>query len=496
MASTTPQPSEVGWQFVPQYYQYVNKEPERLHCFYGKASTFVHGTEGEDAHTCHGQTEIHAQITKIGFENCKIFIHSVDAQSSANNGIVIQVIGEMSNKDETEWRKFVQTFFLAEQPNGYFVLNDIFRFLKEESVDDEVAEEEVAEVAAPTPEPIPEPVAAPPVPPAPEHHEPPPPVAADPTAAPVQEPPTTVSDIADAPVETPTPAPEPQPTQMNGIHHETEKPKPSPSPAPVPKSPIPPAAVSAPAAAGTPPPPPYQPPAPSTVPPPATAAPSAAPAPPAAPQPVQPAAPPQPKTWANLAAANSKKWGSAVAQESRGTTENVPSTPSAGSGAHTPQNVPATPVGPRAGTPHPAYVAAQSVNIPQCFIKSVNEAVTEAALKTALSRFGPVKSVEIVRNKACAFAEFQNAEAAKRAIIASLSVNAGGEGGLKVEAEGGTQRVIVETKRERGDRPVNNRGRGGPPFNEGRGASGGDRGSGFRGARGGGTGRGRGNAGK
>jgi len=188
MAGTTPLPSEVGWQFVPQYYQFVNKEPERLHCFYGKTSTFVHGTEGEDAHTCHGQQvtnvqrvprnlqdlitlsfsqEIHSEITKIGFQDCKIFIHSVDAQSSVNNGIVIQVIGEMSNKDESEWRKFVQTFFLAEQPNGYFVLNDIFRFLKEDTVDDEVAEEEAPETAAPpsVPEPVPEPAAAPPAPP-------------------------------------------------------------------------------------------------------------------------------------------------------------------------------------------------------------------------------------------------------------------------------------------------------------------------------------------
>ncbi len=48
-------PSEVGWQFVPQYYAFINKEPERLHCFYSKQSVFVHGTEGEEAKTCNGQ---------------------------------------------------------------------------------------------------------------------------------------------------------------------------------------------------------------------------------------------------------------------------------------------------------------------------------------------------------------------------------------------------------------------------------------------------------
>ena len=75
-----------------------------------------------------------------------MFIHSVDAQSSANGGIIIQVIGEMSNNSEA-WRKFAQTFFLAEQPNGYFVLNDIFRYLKEESVDVDEAEDSTVEIA-------------------------------------------------------------------------------------------------------------------------------------------------------------------------------------------------------------------------------------------------------------------------------------------------------------------------------------------------------------
>ena len=48
-------PSEVGWQFVPQYYTFVNKHPNRLHCFYNKNSTFIHGTEGEDGKPCYGQ---------------------------------------------------------------------------------------------------------------------------------------------------------------------------------------------------------------------------------------------------------------------------------------------------------------------------------------------------------------------------------------------------------------------------------------------------------
>ena len=70
--------------------------------------------------------EIHNKIMSLEYTNCKVFIHSVDAQTSSHGGIIIQVIGEMSNRGDP-WKKFVQTFFLAEQPNGYFVLNDIFR---------------------------------------------------------------------------------------------------------------------------------------------------------------------------------------------------------------------------------------------------------------------------------------------------------------------------------------------------------------------------------
>ena len=55
--SATPvNPSEVGWQFLPKYYSFVHQQPNRLHCFYKKQSTFIHGTEGDDEEKpCFGQ---------------------------------------------------------------------------------------------------------------------------------------------------------------------------------------------------------------------------------------------------------------------------------------------------------------------------------------------------------------------------------------------------------------------------------------------------------
>lgn len=117
--------------------------------------------------------------------------------------------------------------------------------------------------------------------------------------------------------------------------------------------------------------------------------------------------------------------------------------------------------------------------------------------ETLVSRFGPVKELEIVRSKACAFLEFSSPEAARKAIAVSLPVSQGGEGGIRLEGKPGPNglppRVIVETRKERGERPISTRGRGGPPGGEGRGAAAGG-GAGGEGGRGGppGGGRGRG----
>jgi hypothetical protein len=140
---------EVGWLFVQEYYTFLNKDPSRLHCFYNKKSTLLHGHEGENAVSSFGQSDIHKRILDLGFHDCKVLVSNVDSQASAHGGIIVQVLGEMSNKGSAS-QKFAQTFFLAEQPNGYYVLNDIFRYLKEDLEDEfEEAEAPVVGLAAP-----------------------------------------------------------------------------------------------------------------------------------------------------------------------------------------------------------------------------------------------------------------------------------------------------------------------------------------------------------
>jgi hypothetical protein len=307
--------------------------------------------------------EIHSKITSIGFEDCKVFIHSVDAQSSANGGIIIQVIGEMSNRSEP-WRKFVQTFFLAEQPNGYFVLNDIFRFLKDEPTESDEGESEQATTEAEQVSASPQQQAAPPLSPV---HSQPVLLAADISAPePVQtaSPTPSAAPTEEAPPAFETPVEEPH---TNGYAQPEQEAPEAPSAAPVEESatpePEPAPAVESPPAAAPPTPPPAYSPVPSQ--PPVPVAPSQS-------QPAPAPAPAAPKTWANLAAANSKKWGSAVAQESRGTSE-VPaaSSSSPGSGTQTPvsHHGPGSRPHQQSREPHPLYAAATNVPNALCFVK-------------------------------------------------------------------------------------------------------------------------------
>lgn len=136
-----PQPDipkdEVGWYFVEQYYTTLSRTPEKLYLFYNKRSQFVSGEETDKVAVCVGQRAINDKIRDLDFNDCKVRVTNVDSQASDSN-IVIQVIGELSNRGQPH-KKFTQTFVLATQTNGYFVLNDIFRYLVE---DEEEAEAE------------------------------------------------------------------------------------------------------------------------------------------------------------------------------------------------------------------------------------------------------------------------------------------------------------------------------------------------------------------
>ncbi|KAG5844913.1 hypothetical protein ANANG_G00133200 [Anguilla anguilla] len=154
MVMEKPSPLLVGREFVRQYYTLLNKAPDFLHRFYGRHSSYVHGgldASGKPAEAVYGQAEIHKKVMSLQFSECHTKIRHVDAHATLNDGVVVQVMGELSNSGQP-MRKFMQTFVLAPEgsvANKFYVHNDIFRYEDEVFGDSEAeleeSEEEVEE---------------------------------------------------------------------------------------------------------------------------------------------------------------------------------------------------------------------------------------------------------------------------------------------------------------------------------------------------------------
>uniref|UniRef100_A0A8C9TUZ6 G3BP stress granule assembly factor 2 n=1 Tax=Scleropages formosus TaxID=113540 RepID=A0A8C9TUZ6_SCLFO len=166
MVMEKPSPLLVGREFVRQYYTLLNKAPDFLHRFYGRHSSYVHGgldANGKPAEAVYGQAEIHKKVMSLQFSECHTKIRHVDAHATLSDGVVVQVMGELSNAGQP-MRKFMQTFVLAPEgsvANKFYVHNDIFRYEDEVFGDSEAeleeSEEEVEEEQEerqPSPEPL------------------------------------------------------------------------------------------------------------------------------------------------------------------------------------------------------------------------------------------------------------------------------------------------------------------------------------------------------
>ncbi|KAL2456200.1 Nuclear transport factor 2 (NTF2) family protein with RNA binding (RRM-RBD-RNP motif) domain [Forsythia ovata] len=121
--------TQVGSYFVQQYYQVFQQQREYVHQFYNDASSMVR-VDGVTSQSASEMVEIHQMITSLNFTG--IEIKTINSLDSWNEGVIVVVSGSVKSRDFSGWRKFVQTFFLAPQEKGYFLLNDIFHLLDEE----------------------------------------------------------------------------------------------------------------------------------------------------------------------------------------------------------------------------------------------------------------------------------------------------------------------------------------------------------------------------
>ncbi|KAG9143527.1 hypothetical protein Leryth_015959 [Lithospermum erythrorhizon] len=115
--------------FVQQYYRILYHSPELVHKFYHDNSKMGRPEEDGTMSITTTMSAINDKILSLNYSDYHVEIRSVDAQDSLEGGVHVLATGYLSLQDNTI-RNFAQTFFLAPQENGFFVLNDLFRYLE------------------------------------------------------------------------------------------------------------------------------------------------------------------------------------------------------------------------------------------------------------------------------------------------------------------------------------------------------------------------------
>ncbi|GKD18722.1 Ras GTPase-activating protein-binding protein 1-like protein isoform X1, partial [Tanacetum coccineum] len=115
-----------------QYYQILHHSPSLVHRFYQDISKLGRPEEDGSMSLTTTMDDINSKIISLNYHEFRAEIKSVDAQESWNGGVNVLVIGFLTGKDNVV-RKFTQSFFLAPQDKGYFVLNDMFRYVENAS---------------------------------------------------------------------------------------------------------------------------------------------------------------------------------------------------------------------------------------------------------------------------------------------------------------------------------------------------------------------------
>ncbi|KAL1810751.1 hypothetical protein ACET3Z_020816 [Daucus carota] len=120
----------IGNAFVGQYYYVLCNSPGLAPKFYNESSILSRPNSDGIMTSVTTLKDIEEKLKSLNFVNSLPQIETVDAQDSYHSGIIVVVTGSLSGTDNVR-RKFTQTFFLAPQEKGYFVLNDVYRCVGE-----------------------------------------------------------------------------------------------------------------------------------------------------------------------------------------------------------------------------------------------------------------------------------------------------------------------------------------------------------------------------
>ncbi|KAL8146873.1 nuclear transport factor 2-like [Apium graveolens] len=128
MANLYPGAVQVGSYFVTQYYNVLRQQPDLIYQFYNDSSSVIR-VDGDSVEEASEIRHIHNLITSLNFTG--IEIKTINSLESLSGGVLVVVSGSVKTKEFTGRRNFVQTFLLAPQETGFFVLNDVFHLGEE-----------------------------------------------------------------------------------------------------------------------------------------------------------------------------------------------------------------------------------------------------------------------------------------------------------------------------------------------------------------------------
>ncbi|XP_004232159.1 nuclear transport factor 2-like isoform X1 [Solanum lycopersicum] len=155
---SAPAAQVIGNAFVEQYYQIQHHSPELVYRFCLDSSVLSRPNSNGVMTSVTTMKNINDMICSLGYKNYKAEIKTADAQQSYKDGVIVLVTGCLTGKDNTR-KQFTQTFFLAPQDKGYFVLNDVLRYAEQVETDNSSEMVNAVKDVAPVPlTPDPEPV--------------------------------------------------------------------------------------------------------------------------------------------------------------------------------------------------------------------------------------------------------------------------------------------------------------------------------------------------
>ncbi|KAH9613211.1 hypothetical protein KSS87_011544 [Heliosperma pusillum] len=129
--AVTPPAQIVGNAFVEQYYHILHQSPELVFRFYQDSSVLSRPDSNGVITSATTMQGINEKILSLNYKDFIAEIKTADAQQSLGDGVVVLVTGYLTGSDSVR-KKFGQTFFLAPQEKGFYVLNDIFRYVEDE----------------------------------------------------------------------------------------------------------------------------------------------------------------------------------------------------------------------------------------------------------------------------------------------------------------------------------------------------------------------------